>query len=422
MNNQLIPDFDSVLLDRKTIPQERLNIDCKERSNLLPWSGQFSPQLVEVLLQTYSKDGDIILDPFLGSGTVLHEAGRLQRPAFGVEINPAAYQMATTYRFINLKKGERKAAIAEVDDLFQRLFPDQYPLFSFGHVNPAPTLELEEALVAYRRTKLNHPLAQSLLETLIVLLNYGASALSFDSVAGTWAKIRELVLDLPFSAAKINLKNCDARAIPLPEKAVGCVITSPPYLNVFNYHQQYRRSMEALGWNLLVVAKSEIGSNRKNRGNRFLSVIQYCLDMTAVFAELRRVCKVGTPVIVVVGRESNVRKTTFFNGEIVAALAVRSAGYFLQGRQERVFTNRFGERIYEDILHLTPAPDLSTNLVAVSDIAREILFAAKKRAPQESMADLEHALQRLEEVKPSPLYVSVAAQDSSTPALEKRVI
>ena len=60
----------------------------------------------------YTKDGDFILDPFLGSGTVLHEAGRLRRPAFGVEINPAAYKMAETYRFINLKPADREAAAA----------------------------------------------------------------------------------------------------------------------------------------------------------------------------------------------------------------------------------------------------------------------------------------------------------------------
>src|SRR4029077_14425308 len=97
------------------IPQERLDIARKERSNLFPWNGQFSPQLVEALLGACARDGDLVLDPFLGSGTVLHEAGRLRRPAFGVEINPAACQLAATYRLINAGPAERGAAVRAVD-------------------------------------------------------------------------------------------------------------------------------------------------------------------------------------------------------------------------------------------------------------------------------------------------------------------
>src|SRR5438128_517596 len=83
------PDFDGTPLDTTTIPQERLNIDNKERSNLFPWNGQFSPQLVEALLEAYAPARGFVLDPFLGSGTVLHEAGRRGHPAFGSEVNPA---------------------------------------------------------------------------------------------------------------------------------------------------------------------------------------------------------------------------------------------------------------------------------------------------------------------------------------------
>ena len=78
-----VPGFDGVPLDTKTIPQDRLNIDNKQRSNLFPWNGQFSPQLVEVLLRTYAPPAGFVVDPFLGSGTVLHEAGRLGHRAFG---------------------------------------------------------------------------------------------------------------------------------------------------------------------------------------------------------------------------------------------------------------------------------------------------------------------------------------------------
>src|SRR5437660_5130840 len=101
------PDFDGLPLDRTSVAQVLLNIDNKERSNLFPWNGQFSPQLVEAFIQTYAKAGSCILDPFLGSGTVLHEAGRGGFPAFGSEINPAAFKMASPYTLINMKPATR---------------------------------------------------------------------------------------------------------------------------------------------------------------------------------------------------------------------------------------------------------------------------------------------------------------------------
>jgi hypothetical protein len=89
---------------------------------------------------------------------------------------------------------------------------------------------------------------------------------------------------------------------------------------VFNYHQNNRIAMESLRWQLLEIAKSEIGSNRKHRGNRLLTVAQYCRDMFDVFVELRRVLKPCGKAIFVIGRTSSVRGIPFQNGTIVSAL------------------------------------------------------------------------------------------------------
>ena len=405
MNRADAPHFDGVPLDRKTIPQSRLNIDNKERSNLFPWNGQFSPQLVEALLQTYANPNAFVLDPFLGSGTVLHEAGRLGHAAFGSEVNPAAFKMARVYSFLNVNSARRREVVREITDILQEVLPDQPSLFIPAPKTPdAPIQEL----LADAAVSAEDPLCLILFEALVVLLNFDDRALTSQAVLKAWENLRDTVLTLSFSDASIEAANCDARTLPLPEGRADLVITSPPYVNVFNYHQQYRKSVETLGWNLLEVAKSEIGSNRKHRGNRFLTVIQYCLDMTTVLAELRRVSKPDARIIFVVGRESNVRKTRFFNGEIVAQLAVRSAGYRLEARQERVFQNRFGAMIHEDILHLTRSP-LNEVATPPTEVARGVLRAALSRAPEESVTDLTVALDNIEQVRPSPLYNRAAA-------------
>ena len=103
---------------------------------------------------------------------------------------------------------------------------------------------------------------------------------------------------------------------------IALMIDDPmlPYINVFNYHQNHRAILEVLGWDMLEVAYSEIGSNRKNRGNRFKTVIQYCLDMELTLKSFWECLENDGLVIFVIGRESNVRKIPFYNGVIVKIL------------------------------------------------------------------------------------------------------
>jgi DNA modification methylase len=46
----------------------------KHVHRLHPYLGKFIPQLVEVFLKKYFQPGQMILDPFVGSGTTLIEA------------------------------------------------------------------------------------------------------------------------------------------------------------------------------------------------------------------------------------------------------------------------------------------------------------------------------------------------------------
>lgn len=117
----------AVPLDFSTIEQSLLNIENKLRSNLLPWTGQFSPQLVEVLLAEYASDDSLVLDPFAGSGTILCECGRRGLQAYAIEINPAAYSMARTYQLMNRQPHDRWQAILKVAHALRDGFSDVPP-------------------------------------------------------------------------------------------------------------------------------------------------------------------------------------------------------------------------------------------------------------------------------------------------------
>ena len=56
-------------------------------------------------------------------------------------------------------------------------------------------------------------------------------------------------------------------------------------------------------------------------------------------------------MIYVVGRESNVLGYSFCNSQLIYEIATEIFELPFLLRQERVFKNRFGQLIYEDILH-----------------------------------------------------------------------
>jgi len=66
----------------------------KHVHRLHPYLGKFIPQLVEVFLKKFFKPGQIILDPFLGSGTTLIEANLLNMPSIGIELSEFSFLIA----------------------------------------------------------------------------------------------------------------------------------------------------------------------------------------------------------------------------------------------------------------------------------------------------------------------------------------
>jgi len=416
--------YHQVPLDTSEIPQSDLNIEDKMRSNPLAWTGQFSPQLVQVLLAKYADGGTRVFDPFLGSGTVLLEAGRAGLAACGTEINPAAVYLSQTYRFINMPPALRHRHLEAVQMLLKHHFFNRFPLFQAHRGVPqegdrakTPLSPAELLSLVQERPQ------QQLLETLITLLNLRDSDVAIDDLFATWSRLSRLVASLPYSEEPIEVYLADARKTPLADGSVNLVVTSPPYINVFNYHQQYRAAVEALNWHLLRIAQSEIGSNRKHRGNRFLTVIQYCLDMAQTFHELARVCRPEARLIFIVGRESTVRGTPIFNGEIVAEIAHRALKFRLLLRQERVYLNRFGQHIFEDVLHFSPPMSgVPADFIAnAREIARTVLESAHPIAPEKARDDIKTAIEKLETVSPSPLFeASVAKATRVSPSREMR--
>lgn len=327
--------FKSIPINHNEISQSVLNIENKTRSNLFNWNGQFSPQFIEALLEKYAEKDYAVVDPFLGSGTTVGECARKGIEAYGTELNVSAFYMAKTYEYANFVVEDRAKLITRVDRIIS-------------------SIPNNSEILGYILSQIKHNDDKSianLLSTLIVIMDVYKNVVTMELVNVKWEWLKKLILTLPYSKATISVNRGDSRRLVLNDSSADMLITSPPYINVFNYHQKYRRSVEELGYDVLQIARSEFGSNRKNRGNRFLTVIQYCIDMALSINEAIRVCKDNARMIYVVGRESSVLGYSFCNSELIYDIVTEIYGLNLLIRQERVFKNRYGQMIYEDILH-----------------------------------------------------------------------
>jgi SAM-dependent methyltransferase len=393
--------FDDTPVNRQDIPQESLDLANKTRRNVFPWRGQFSPELAELLLTHYASNNAFVADPFAGVGTTLFEAARQGLPAIGVEINPAAVTMAGTVMFVQRSLSERRAVLDAAAGLLQQRVQSHAPLFAGNQRPGSPVNSIVELIREYKG---DPPVCNILANVLIRLLE---SPRPDDSsfVMSALRMHEAVVLNLPTSSAEYEVAHADARSMPVRTGTVDFIITSPPYINVFNYHQNCRRAMELLGWNLLGVARSELGANRKHRANRFLTVIQYCVDISMALAEFKRVLRPGGRAIMIMGRESCVRGVSFRNGCLVGALAA-SGGLKLVCRQERKFINKFGELIYEDILHLEPAARCSAcDYAEPRALAVHLLEDALSRSTKEDVgSDIQAAIAGADGVTASPLF------------------
>ena len=384
------------------LPQASLNIERKNRSNIFAWRGQFSPQLVESLLAEYCPPDSVVVDPFAGSGTVLHEAARRSLPAFGFEINPSAWCFSKLYELSAASQETRREATLELQEQINR----EFPLALFAEDRELGEEEVKEKVIRMGESLSTR--AKIICNALVVLLDIYKNRISGDFVQSRFGSLMSLIRRLPLADRPIKADLQDARALPLPNRSVDFAITSPQYINVFNYHQNYRRSVELLGWDLLRVARSEIGSNRANRANRFCTVVQYCIDMGSALQELARILCRGGCAILILGHQSKVLETPFFNADIVARLAGESGMFGLALRQQRVFKNRYGEPIREDLLSLRKESHGNAVMPTTlgRSVARDFLHSALQRVPKKNKALLIDAIDHIDRIDGTPIFDS----------------
>lgn len=392
-------------VDQIRLNQDKLNVTAKMRSNLFNWRGQFTPEFVDYILETFACATDATFDPFCGSGTVLLESARRGLISTGFEINPAAYAMARFISLATLSRRERESLSRSIQGRVMSLVGSYHDLPLFE--STSTFRESYRNLIHFAGDLLSQIDSKN---QMVIALNglfhaeNGGRGDLVPTVRRSFEIITSKLLGLPNATKPIMADLCDARLADQHLRgSVDLIITSPPYINVFNYHQNYRSIMEVLGFDILKVAASEIGSNRKNRGNRFRTVVQYALDMEEALASFARCLKMNGLLVLIVGRESRVRGIPFCNSSILLEIALHLTSYTQVVTSERVFINRFGKRIKEDILVLkkssgTPMPG-NARQVAFNHLEKAVDIADGDVAE-----DVEDTLAQIQTITSSPLF------------------
>lgn len=97
------------------------------------YRGNCPPQVSRNLILKYTKEKDIVLDPFCGSGTTMIECKLLNRKGIGIDVNIEALKMAKNRLNFNYKTVYEPKLIKANSTNLQNIIPDNKIDFIFAH-------------------------------------------------------------------------------------------------------------------------------------------------------------------------------------------------------------------------------------------------------------------------------------------------
>ncbi len=287
-----------------------------------PYKGKYHGQMVKALINFAGVEkNDIVLDPYLGSGTTLIESSLLGVNGFGIEINPAlaiisqikidalkidypefseAINIKNIHNifkyFNNLKipEGSIKPIIDENIDareLLEILWHDYFPE-SFLHDFPFEWRNLLmliylHALSDYtylKGTKKSKSLQEFFYENFEEYMK---------TIKGTYNVINKLGIELGNFKIKIN----SALTMPIKDDSIKAIVTSPPYSIALDYIKNDEHLLKYLGIDINLLRDQMIGL--RGKGKEKLRFYEY--DLRKSIEEIYRVLETNGWAIIVLG-------------------------------------------------------------------------------------------------------------------------
>lgn len=249
------------------------------RHRWLEFKEGFSADLVRIAVDDCCKKRPRILDPFAGSGTTVVEAGRNGLDATGIEVNPFLFDVTVAKchprisnahdlrfwraRFLEEPAGEMLSPLEGVSTFTETSKTTKWifntsVLRGYEFIRQALDGEKHSWARAMKIALLSALMDSSNVRRDGKCVRYRkdwrkngfTSSTLRQRFAETSAAVMNDLLSDPFTAKCTNVVNGDARSElrRLPTASHDLVVTSPPYLNSFDYSDVYRPELFAGGY------------------------------------------------------------------------------------------------------------------------------------------------------------------------------
>jgi tRNA G10 N-methylase Trm11 len=266
---------------------------------IYPYKGKFHPQMIRALLNILKLEAnETVLDPFIGSGTTAVEAQLLGINCIGIDVSPLSILQSkvkteSSYFIDEIKRlrEEAKASFKlsnRVDTLIvEETVAKGYSEFlnSINDDERVRNFYLMAKLVAISdRARRGRDIVQSFIKNLELMIS---------SVDDYERAARELNLQL----GNVDVREEDARRLPLKDESIQGIITSPPYSIALDYIANDAHAFEAMGYDLDKMRDEFVGV--RGRGETRMKL--YNEDMTKSLHEMHRVLEKGRCCAIVIG-------------------------------------------------------------------------------------------------------------------------
>lgn len=331
----------------------------KHVHRLHPYLGKFIPQLVEWFLARYFKPDDIVLDPFMGSGTTLVQGNEMRIHTIGIDISPfncliarvktAQYDIARVgYEVLNLEKrlttfSQYLIHSPEVDlalfpdtrmeDLGNSLLEECQSEYLRTWFAPRALLEMlyyRRLIPQYEHQDLLRVVLSRAVRSSRLVPHYDLATPKEPLPVGKkyWCKkhnrycvpieeclvkihaysgdtVRRIVeFDKLQSDKTAVVIQADSRAVNLKgelantsikDRLIDGIFTSPPYVGQIDYHDQHIYAYELFGF----PRKDELEIGPKKKGKSQQAQREYIEGISAVFRNVSPALKPDAKIFVV---------------------------------------------------------------------------------------------------------------------------